>query len=122
MDNPKSQPFSGRRKFLTQPLNRHRKFLDNIHLSNTIMTKYFLIFFILLPFLGQTQIVKQNIHTNNRMKIGIDSIVQKSVTLFMSDTSKVGLSAGVYKNGTIYSYNYGSSLKVKPKLPTNNTI
>ncbi len=86
------------------------------------MTKYFFIFFLLLPFLGQTQIVKQNINTDNRMKVGIDSIVQKSVTLFMSDTSKVGLSAGVYKNGKIYSYNYGSSLKVKQKLPTNNTI
>lgn len=87
------------------------------------MTKYlFSILIFLHPFVGQTQTVKQIIPTDNKLKSQIDTVVQKATMLFISDTSKVGLSIGIYKNGKLYFYNYGTTQKEIPKLPTNNTV
>jgi CubicO group peptidase (beta-lactamase class C family) len=87
------------------------------------MTKYFLIIsFSLSSFIGQTQTVKQVIPTDNKLKTEIDTVVQKAVMPIIGDTSKVGLSIGIYKSGKAYSYNYGSTQKENPKLPTSKTV
>lgn len=74
------------------------------------------------PFVGQTQTVKHNIPNDNLMKTGIDSIVQKSVTPFINDSTKVGLSIGIYKGDKVFTYNYGSTQKENQKLPTTKTV
>ena len=87
------------------------------------MTKNLLIIlFFLHPSLGQTQTVKQAIPTDNKLKSQIDTVVQKAAMPFIGDTSKVGLSIGIYKNGKVYSYNYGTTQRENPKLPTNKTV
>jgi CubicO group peptidase (beta-lactamase class C family) len=83
------------------------------------MIKYIFLFLLLVhPFLGQTQ----TIPTDNKLKNKIDTVVQKITAPFISDTSKVGLSIGIYKNGKLNFYNYGTTQKVNPKLPTSKTI
>ena len=87
------------------------------------MRKYILILLLFIqPFVGQTQIRKQNVPNDNLMKTGTDSIVQKSVIPFISDSSKVGLSIGIYKGDKIFTYNYGSTQKENQKSPTNKTV
>lgn len=81
-----------------------------------------IILFFLHPSLGQTQTVKQAIPTDNKLKSQIDTVVQKNAIPFIGDTSKVGLSIGMYKNGKLNFYNYGSTQKGNPKLPTSKTI
>lgn len=83
------------------------------------MTKYILLFlFFVRLFLGQTQ----TIPTDNKLENQIDTVVHKATMPFIGDTSKVGLSIGIYKNGTVYFYNYGTTQKENPKLPTNKTV
>jgi serine-type D-Ala-D-Ala carboxypeptidase/endopeptidase len=87
------------------------------------MTKYIL--FLLLfrySFIGQAQTGKQNIPNDNLLKTNTDSIVQKSVLTFMSDSSRVGLSIGIYQANKLFTYNYGSTQKGKQILPTNKTV
>jgi CubicO group peptidase (beta-lactamase class C family) len=87
------------------------------------MKKYILILLLFIqPFVGQTQTGTQNIPNDNLMKTGTDSIVQKSVIPFISDSSKVGISIGIYKSDKIFTYNYGSTQKESQKLPTNKTV
>ncbi|HEY5371822.1 MAG TPA: serine hydrolase domain-containing protein [Hanamia sp.] len=87
------------------------------------MTKSLFIFICLLQQVtGKTQIIQERIPTDNRMRTGIDTIVQNAVIAFINDTSRVGLSVGVYKDGKIYTYNYGSLEKGKQKLPSNKSI
>jgi CubicO group peptidase (beta-lactamase class C family) len=52
----------------------------------------------------------------------IDTIVQNAAIGFMKDTARVGLSIGVYKQGRMYIYHYGSTKKGKDARPANNTI
>ncbi len=87
------------------------------------MTKYFLIIsFYICSFVGQAQTIKQAIPTDNKLKSQIDTVVQKAVMPFISDSSKAGLSIGIYNSGKAYSYNYGSTQKENPKLPTSKTV
>ncbi|WP_051878480.1 serine hydrolase domain-containing protein [Chryseobacterium sp. FH1] len=69
---------------------------------------------------GQTDQIR--IPTDNRLKTPLDSMVEKSVSAFMKNNSRVGISIGIIKNGRSYIYNYGSSKKDKQKLPTGNTV
>lgn len=83
------------------------------------------ILFILLfarPFCGQTQILKKNIPTDNKLTTQLDTVVHKEAFPFISDNSKVGLSIGIYQNGIVYYYNYGTTQKENPTLPTNKTV
>ncbi|WP_071890962.1 serine hydrolase domain-containing protein [Flavisolibacter tropicus] len=73
-------------------------------------------------FAGQTQTIKPIIQSDNKLKSQIDTIVQKATIPFISDTSKVGLSIGIYKNGEVHYYNYGTTQKGKQSLPTNKTV
>jgi D-alanyl-D-alanine-carboxypeptidase/D-alanyl-D-alanine-endopeptidase len=60
--------------------------------------------------------------TDNKLKTELDSLVDQSVSAFMKDNSRVGLSIGIIKNGRPFIYNYGSTQRNKPELPTGNTI
>jgi serine-type D-Ala-D-Ala carboxypeptidase/endopeptidase len=60
--------------------------------------------------------------TDNPLESKIDSIIQNAAVPFMNNSSRVGLSIGIYNNDEIYSYNYGSTEKLKQNLPTNKTI
>lgn len=65
---------------------------------------------------------QNKIPSNNPLKTKLDSLVNKSALLFMSENSRVGLSIGIIKDGKEYFYNYGSIRKDKQVLPTANTL
>jgi len=83
--------------------------------------RIFVLFYLLLTFCGWTQTSK-TILTDNRIKGSINKVVQNSIKAFMNDTSRVGVSVGVYYNGKIFTYNYGSTEKEKSIKPSKNTI
>ena len=64
----------------------------------------------------------QTIHTDNQLKTNIDTAVHIAIIPFMNEASRVGLSIGIYKNGKVYTYNYGSLQKGKQTLPVKSTI
>lgn len=55
-------------------------------------------------------------------KKNLDTLVNRLGENFMKNKQAVGLSIGVYNNGTNYFYNYGTTEKGKIKLPTQNTV
>lgn len=62
------------------------------------------------------------IPTDNKLKTALDSLVEQSISTFMKNNSRVGISVGIIKNGKPYLYNYGSTKKDKQDLPTGNTV
>lgn len=60
--------------------------------------------------------------TDNQLKTPLDSLVERSVYGFTKNSSRVGLSIGIIKNGKKYIYNYGSTRKDKQDLPTKHTV
>ena len=68
------------------------------------------------------QIVYIKSPTDNKLITSLDSLVEQSVSDFMKNNARVGLSIGIIKNGKSYLYNYGSTQKEKPELPTGNTV
>ncbi|WP_415326963.1 serine hydrolase domain-containing protein [Chryseobacterium sp. MMS23-Vi53] len=60
--------------------------------------------------------------TDNKLKTAFDSLVDRSVSAFMQNNSRVGISVGVIKNGKKFIYNYGSTQRDKQDLPTEHTI
>lgn len=87
------------------------------------MKKLFLLLtFLTYPLICSAQINKTKIPTDNKLETTLDSLVDKSVSAFMKNSSRVGISIGIIKNGKQYIYNYGSTQKEKPELPTSNTV
>ncbi len=87
------------------------------------MRKTFLILSLLTHTLvccAQIKITK--VPTDNKLKTALDSLVDRSVLTFFKNNSRVGISVGIIKNGKAYLYNYGSTQKEKPQLPTGNTV
>jgi len=68
-----------------------------------------------------TQTVPVN-PTTSRWTNDIDTIVKNVASAFMKDSSKIGLSIGIIKDGKTYTYNYGTTEKDKNWRPTSNTI
>jgi D-alanyl-D-alanine-carboxypeptidase/D-alanyl-D-alanine-endopeptidase len=83
---------------------------------------FFLLAFLACTFISSAQIDKAKIPTDNKLKTKLDSLVDYSVCTFMKNSSRVGISIGIIKNGKQYLYNYGSTQKEKPELPTGNTV
>ncbi|RKR83993.1 CubicO group peptidase (beta-lactamase class C family) [Mucilaginibacter gracilis] len=81
----------------------------------------FLIFLmqILLCFAQKNQL---KLPSDNKLKISLDTLVEQSVSAFMKNNSRVGISIGIIKDGKSYLYNYGSIQKEKSELPTGNTV
>lgn len=69
---------------------------------------------------AQTDKLKQP--TDNKLKTPLDILVEQSVSAFMNNNNRVGLSIGIIQNGQSYLYNYGSTSKQKSELPTGNTV
>lgn len=80
-----------------------------------------LLFYLLQSFYGRGK-TTQEIRTDNPFKNAIDTVVQNAALAFMNDTSRVGLSIGIFKNGKTYTYNYGTVEKGKELLPSINTV
>jgi D-alanyl-D-alanine-carboxypeptidase/D-alanyl-D-alanine-endopeptidase len=59
---------------------------------------------------------------DNKLSTPLDSLVEQSVSAFMKNNSRVGISIGIIKDGKRYLYNYGSTQKDKSELPTGNTV
>ncbi len=68
------------------------------------------------------QTKQTKIPTDNKLKTALDTLVEQSVSAFMKNNSRVGISIGIIKNGKSYLYNYGSTQKEKSEIPTGNTI
>ncbi|RWU03869.1 serine hydrolase domain-containing protein [Pedobacter chitinilyticus] len=60
--------------------------------------------------------------SDNQLKTGLDSLVDQTVSTFMNNSARVGLSIGIIKDGKPYLYNYGSTSRDKQELPTSNTV
>lgn len=60
--------------------------------------------------------------TDNRLKTPLDSLLQRSVSTFMQNNSRVGISVGIIKDGKKFIYNYGSTERDEQHLPTEHTI
>lgn len=60
--------------------------------------------------------------TDNRLTTRFDSLVNSSVSAFMNDSSRVGLSIGIIKDGSSLFYNYGTIEKGKMRIPTANSV
>lgn len=59
---------------------------------------------------------------DNQLKTGLDSLVDQTVSAFMKNNVRVGISIGIIKDGKSYLYNYGSTSRDKQELPTGNTV
>lgn len=55
-------------------------------------------------------------------EVSIDTLVKRIGETFMKDKKAVGLSIGVYNNGAVSFYNFGTTEKGKAILPTKNTV
>lgn len=83
---------------------------------------FFLLAFLAYTLICSAQIDKINIPTDNKLKTKLDSIVHQSVFTFMNNSSRVGISIGIIKNGKQFIYNYGSTQREKPELSTGSTV
>lgn len=83
---------------------------------------FFLLAFLAYTLICSAQIDKIKIPTDNKLKTKLDSLVDQSVSAFMENSSRVGISIGIIKNGKQFIYNYGSTQREKPELPTGNTV
>jgi len=77
---------------------------------------------LLFAVLFSKQMIAQLAATDNRLRTPLDSLVQRSVSTFMQNHSRVGISVGIIKNGQKFIYNYGSTEKDRQDLPTEHTI
>ncbi|EJL71701.1 serine hydrolase domain-containing protein [Chryseobacterium populi] len=64
----------------------------------------------------------KNIPTDNHLVTELDKIVQKEASVYMENPARVGLSIGIIKDGKSYFYNYGTTEKGKPGLPTSKSV
>jgi len=84
------------------------------------------IILLLFALLFSKQVIAQKglikLPNDNQLKTSLDSLVDRSVSAFMQNNSRVGISIGLLKNGTQYIYNYGSTKKDKQHLPTKHTV
>ena len=69
---------------------------------------------------AQTNQIK--VPTDNKLKTALDSLVDQYASAFMKNSSRVGISIGIIKDGKSYLYNYGSTERGKSELPTSNTV
>jgi serine-type D-Ala-D-Ala carboxypeptidase/endopeptidase len=60
-------------------------------------------------------------HAQNKPS-ALDTLVNKLGEKLIIEKQAVGLSIGIYNNGAGYFYNFGSTVKDKQSLPTQNTV
>lgn len=64
----------------------------------------------------------QEVSSNNLQKTKLDKLVHQYVTKLMTENPKVGVSIGVYDNGKMRRYHYGTTERGKANLPTDETV
>ncbi len=79
---------------------------------NKIISIAFITFWTLVTSVSHGQIKKEN----------LDTLVNRLGKNFVKNKQSVGLSIGVYNDGTAYFYNYGTTEREKTRLPTQNTV
>jgi CubicO group peptidase (beta-lactamase class C family) len=77
---------------------------------------------LLLVAFSSLHLIAQTIPNNNPLRTKTDKLVHQNVIKLMTENPKVGLSIGVYDNGKISLYHYGTVEKDKVKLPNDRTI
>ncbi|MBD1385526.1 beta-lactamase family protein [Mucilaginibacter rigui] len=77
---------------------------------------------ILLSIISGLACYAQEKLSDNKLKTRFDSLVNSTVSAFMNDSSRVGLSIGIIKDGNSLIYNYGTTEKGKRKTPTANSV
>ncbi len=60
--------------------------------------------------------------TDNPQTTALDKAVQAASDTFFADTCHVGLAMAVYDQGRVSFYNYGTTSKAKPSLPTKDSL
>jgi hypothetical protein len=60
--------------------------------------------------------------SGNPLRSRLDTVVQNAVKPYMRNQNVCGLSIGVFKDGAMYFYNYGETVKGNGKLPAENSI
>jgi len=68
------------------------------------------------------QVTAKTAEPKGHLRESIDSIVNNVAEKFMKDTTKVGLSIGIIKDGLTYTFHFGSIEKGKKLRPTDSTI
>jgi CubicO group peptidase (beta-lactamase class C family) len=80
-----------------------------------------ILFCVLLSFPGNAQ--SQTVtRIDTHMTESMEMLVKRAIEVFMHDTSRIGVSVGVYNNGKTFTYNTGTIQKGKIIKPTNSTI
>lgn len=62
------------------------------------------------------------IRTNNPLQTALDLSIDSAVRDYFRNPNAVGLSIGIIRNGSHYSYHYGETTKGNNQLPTNKTL
>lgn len=84
------------------------------------MKKYNPLFLLLLaPALSFAQ---KSVQTDNGMESALDSFVHNTVQPYIIQSSKVGISIGIFHLDKTFEYNYGTTQKDKQVLPSSRTI
>jgi CubicO group peptidase (beta-lactamase class C family) len=78
--------------------------------------------FIFLLLFGSINAVAQIVPNSNPLKTKMDKLVDRYITELMVENPKVGVSIGVYDNGKLFGYHYGTVEKGRSELPTDRTI
>ena len=81
-----------------------------------------LLSFLICTMFCSAQANKIEVPTDNKLRTALDSLVDQALLTFFKNTSRVGISIGIIENGKASIYNYGSTQKGKPQLPTGNTV
>jgi CubicO group peptidase (beta-lactamase class C family) len=69
-------------------------------------------------FINANAQINKPLLSDNLLKSKLDSAVDKGAKIYMDTPNTVGLSIGIYKDGKMYTYNYGEIKKGTGKLPT----
>jgi D-alanyl-D-alanine-carboxypeptidase/D-alanyl-D-alanine-endopeptidase len=85
--------------------------------ENACMKYTFFLIGVLSAFYGKAQA-----KTDNPLKTRTDSSVDRAALTYMSDSSRVGLSAGIVYGGHSYTYNYGRTGPSTGQLPSSHTL
>jgi CubicO group peptidase (beta-lactamase class C family) len=60
--------------------------------------------------------------SSNLLKTTLDKKIDTAARAYIQKANTVGLSIGIFKNGKIYTYNYGETTKGNNTMPTDNTL
>jgi CubicO group peptidase (beta-lactamase class C family) len=78
--------------------------------------------FLLKPFTPPVGNKMEEALSSNLLKTEIDKKIDGPARTYIQKANTVGLSIGIIKDGQIYTYGYGETIRDKNKIPTANSI